>query len=115
MKWFSLVIYGAVIGHWLVGVKGRLWPRKRTGRYAVVAMHSMREEFYDVGRTSQRNTAESAANVIEEMTINYISIIYDLLDPADKEEYMCKNFIRTPEAEDVAELSVARSICEKSG
>ncbi len=115
MKSISYILYGLVIGHWLVGVKERLWPHKRTGRYVLVAMHSMHEEFYEVGRTSQRSAAESAANVIEEMTINYISIIYDLLDPADKEEYMCKNFVITPEAEDIAELSAARAICEKSG
>ena len=40
MKILQNILYGAIIGHWLLHVKGRLTPVKVEGRFAIVGMHS---------------------------------------------------------------------------
>ena len=44
MKYLQYIIYGVIVGNWLLGVKGRLSTCKVQGRYAVVSAHSNKNE-----------------------------------------------------------------------
>ena len=95
-----------------MNVHDRLHPSNHSGRYAVVAMHSSRDEFYLVGRTPISDIAEQASQMVEEWTDNYIGIIYDMCDPNDRDELSRKNLVTKPELEDAAELRKAAMLCD---
>ena len=78
MRYFRYILYGAIVGHWLMNVKRRLTPADGSrGRYVIGAMHSMREEFIMVGRCATSSRAQELAQIIEDETNEYIAIIYD--------------------------------------
>lgn len=87
MKYLQHILYGAIIGHWLLNVKRRLTPTESNrGRYVIVAMHSMREEFILVGRCATSSRAQELAQIIEDETNEYITIIYDCYNKDDLNE-----------------------------
>jgi hypothetical protein len=100
MKWISEIIYGVVIGHWLLNVKGRLRPSNGVARYVVVALHSMRDDKVIVGYASNERVAENAASDIEELTIGYMGIAYDLTNPSDRAEFTAMKFTDEIDAPD---------------
>ena len=100
MKWFSLVIYGAVLANWLMNVRRRLWPSNGVARYVVVALHSMRDDKVIVGYTSSARVAENAASDIEDLTIGYMGIEYDLTNSADRAEFSSMKFTDDIDAQD---------------
>lgn len=100
MKYLQYIIYGVIVGNWLLGVKGRLSTCKVQGRYAVVAMHVHKEEYVLVGRTNDMLNAEAATDVIEANAMCYIGLCYDLLDPDDRAEFNAKLFCPYIEDED---------------
>lgn len=111
MKYLEPVLYGLIIGHWLLHVKERIFPGNVLGRYAVVGMHSNRDEYILVGRTSDRDKAMNATNFVEDNSICYIGLCYDLLDPGDRAEFESKLFCPYVEGEDTVVVSEARNIC----
>lgn len=87
MKYLQHILYGAIIGHWLLNVKRRLTPTdSNRGRYVIVAMHSMRNEFIVVGRCATSSRAQELAQIIEDETNEYITIIYDCYNKDDLNE-----------------------------
>lgn len=100
MKWFSLVIYGAVLANWLMNVRKRLWPSNGVARYVVVALHSMRDDKVIVGYASSERVAENAASDIEELTIGYMGIAYDLTNASDRAEFRNMKFTDVVDAQD---------------
>lgn len=92
MKYLQYIIYGAIVGHWLLSVKGRIFPGKVQGRYAVVAMHTHKEEYVLVGRSGDKHRALVATDFVEDNSMCYIGICYDLMDPDDRAEYEEKLF-----------------------
>lgn len=110
MKYLQYIIYGAIVGRWLLGVKGRIFPGKVQGRYAVVAMHVHKEEFVLVGRTNDMLKAEASTDVIEANAMCYIGLCYDLMDPADRAEFDAKLFCPYIDDEDRTVIEDARSI-----
>lgn len=87
MKYLEPVLYGLIIGHWLLNVKRRLTPTESNrGRYVIVAMHSMRNEFIVVGRCASSSRAQELAQIIEDETNEYITIIYDCYNKDDLNE-----------------------------
>lgn len=87
MKYLEPVLYGIIIGHWLLNVKRRLTPSESNrGRYVIVAMHSMRNEFIVVGRCASSSRAQELAQIIEDETNEYITIIYDCYNKDDLNE-----------------------------
>lgn len=91
MKSLQYILYGIIIGHWLLNVKRRLTPTdSNRGRYVIVAMHSMREEFILVGRCATSSRAQELAQIIEDETNEYITIIYDCYNKDDLNELQGK-------------------------
>ena len=111
MKSLQNILYGLILGHWLANIKKRIFPGKVLGRYVVVAMHSYKEEYVLVGRTSERDNALNATNFVEGNTMRYIGICYDLMDPGDRAEFESKLFCHYVEDEDIALVSEARRLC----
>lgn len=92
MKILQNILYGLILGQWLSNVHRRLWPHEVPGRFAVVGMHSMRDEFILVGRYDDRKIAERVCDETEEWSDCYIGLMYDMLDPEDKVEYESRKF-----------------------
>lgn len=87
MKILQYILYGAIVGRWLMNVKIRLTPTDGIrGRYVIVAMNSMREEFIMVGRCATSSRARDLAEIIEDETNEYITIIYDCFNKDDLNE-----------------------------
>ena len=110
MKILQYILYGAIVGQWLLGVKGRLSTCKVQGRYAVVVMHVHKEEYVLVGRTNDMLKAEAATDVIEANAMCYIGLCYDLMDPADRADFDSKFFCPYVEDEDRTAIENARGM-----
>lgn len=110
MKILHYILYGVIVGHWLLGVKGRISSRKARGRYAVVVMHVHKEEYVLVGCTNDRLKAEAATDVVEENAMCYIGLCYDLMDPADRADFDSKFFCPYIEDEDRTAIENARGM-----
>ena len=116
MRYFPSIIYGIVIGKWLLNVHGRLHPSNGGGRYVVVAMHSMRDDKVVVGYTSNSVKAANAADDIEEYTIGYMGIAYDLTIPGDRAEFRSMKFTDDIDREDMQAFSMVRGdLCGSDG
>lgn len=115
MKYLEPVLYGLIIGHWLLHVKERIFPGKVLGRYAVVGMHSHKDEYILIGRSCDREKALNVTNFLEDNSMFYIGICYDLLDPDDRAEFEAK-LCGLVEDEDAVVVSEARRmLCERNG
>ena len=110
MKSIQYILYGIIIGHWLLNVKGRLCTGKVEDRYAVVGMHSSKNEFIFVGRSTDKSKALDATNHIEDNSMCYIGICYDLCDPGDRDEFESKPFSTFMEAIDANVIEEAREM-----
>lgn len=108
MKYLQYIIYGVIVGNWLLCAKGRIFPGKVQGRYAVVAMHVHKEEYVLVGRTNDMLKAEAATDVIEANAMCYIGICYDLLDHDDRAEFDAKLFCTYIDDDDRSVIEDAR-------
>ena len=110
MKILQYILYGVIVGRWLLGVKGRIFPGKVQGRYAVVAMHTHKEEYVLVGRSDDKHKALKASDFVENNSMCYIGICYDLMDPDDRTEFDAKLFCSYIEDEDRTVIEDARSM-----
>lgn len=110
MKILQYILYGGIVGHWLLCIKWRIFTGKVQGRYAVVAMHSNNEEYVLVGRTGDKDNASRVTGFVEDNTICYIGICYDLMDTDDRAEFMAKLFCPYVEDEDRAVIEDARGM-----
>lgn len=110
MRYLQYIIYGLIIGRWLLGVKGRIFPGKVQGRYAVVGMHVHKEEYVLVGRTNDMLKADAATDIIEANAMCYIGLCYDLMDPADRADFDSKFFCPYIDDEDRTVIEDARSM-----
>ena len=110
MNYLQCILYGVIIGHWLLHVRERIFPGNVLERYAVVAMHSHKEEYVLVGRTSERDKALNATDFVEDNAMCYIGICYDLMDPSDRAEFESKLFCPYVEDEDSVVVSEARQM-----
>ena len=110
MKYLQYILYGAIVGRWLLGVKGRVFPGKVQGRYAVVAMHAHKEEYVLVGSSTDKRNASKASDYVEDNSMCYIGLCYDLLDPDDRAEFDAKLFCPYIEDEDRTAIENARGM-----
>ena len=110
MKSLQCILYGVIIGHWLLHVRERIFPGKVLGRYAIVGMHSGKEEYIFVGQCDDREQALMATNYLEGNSMFYIALCYDLMDPSDRAEFESKLFCPYVEDEDYMVVSEARSM-----
>lgn len=116
MKYLQYILYGAIIGRWLLGVKGRLWPSNGVARYVVVALHSMRDDKVIVGYAANERVAENAASDIEDLTIGYMGVEYDLTNPSDRDEFRMMKFTDDIDAQDREIFETIRGqLCEING
>jgi hypothetical protein len=110
MKNLQYILYGAIVGRWLLGVKWRVFPGKVQGRYAVVAMHTHKEEYVLVGRSGDKHRALVATDFVEDNSMCYIGLCYDLMDPDDRAEFEAKLFCPYIEDEDRDVIGDARGM-----
>ena len=108
MKYLQYILYGVIVGRWLLGVKWRIFPGKVQGRYAVVAMHTHKEEYVLVGRSTDKCKALGATDFVENNSMCYIGLCYDLLDPGDRAEFDAKLFCPYIDDEDRSVIEDAR-------
>lgn len=110
MRYLQYILYCVIVGRWLLGVKGRIFPGKVQGRYAVVAMHTHKEEYVLVGRSGDKHKALGATDFVEDNSMCYIGICYDLLDPGDRAEFDAKLFCPYIDDEDRSVIEDARGM-----
>lgn len=110
MKILQYILYGVIVGRWLYSVKGRIFPGKVQGRYAVVAMHTHKEEYVLVGRSGDKHKALGATDFVENNSMCYIGLCYDLLDPGDRAEFDAKLFCPYIDDEDRIVIEDARGM-----
>ena len=110
MKYLQYILYGVIIGRWLLGVKGRIFPYKVQGRYAVVGMHTHKEEYILVGRSTDKCKALDATKFVEDNSMCYIGICYDLLNPDDRADFEESFFCPYIDDEDRTVIEDARSM-----
>lgn len=110
MKILQYILYGVIVGNWLRGVKGRLSTCKGQGRYAVVAAHSSKNEYILVGSSMDEGKADDVARFVDENTVFYIPVCYDLLDHNNREEFGSRQYCPYIEKEDEYWIRKARSM-----
>lgn len=110
MKYLQYILYGVIVGHWLRGVKDRLSTCKVQGRYAVVAAHSSKNEYILVGTTMDEENADDVVKFVDENTLFYIPICYDLLDHNNRTEFSSRQYCPYIEKEDEYWIRKARSM-----
>ena len=110
MKYLQYIIYGVIVGQWLLGIKARISTCKIQGRYAVVAMHTHKEEYVLVGRSDDKHMALKASDFVENNSMCYIGLCYDLMDPDDRAEFDTKLFCSYIEDKDRSVIEDARGM-----
>ena len=110
MRYLQYILYGVIVGRWLLGVKGRISQCKVLGRYAVVGAHSSKNEYILVGNTMDERKADDVAKFVDENTMFYIPVCYDLLDPNNREEFRSRLYCPYIEKEDEYWIRKARSM-----
>ena len=110
MKYLQYILYGVIVGNWLMGVKDRLSTCKVQGRYAVVAMHMNNDEYVLVGRSGDKHSALIATDFVEDNSMCYIGLCYDLRDTYDRAEFEDKLFCNYIEDEDRSVIEDARGM-----
>lgn len=110
MRYLQYILYGVIVGKWLLGVKGRIFPGKVQGRYAVVATHCSKDEYILVGSTMDEGKAKDATRFVEENTMFYIPVCYDLLDTNDRAEFGSRHYCPYIDKEDEYWIRKARSM-----
>lgn len=110
MKYLQCIIYGVIVGHWLLSVKGRISTCKVQRRYAVVAAHSNKNEYILIGGTMDERKAEDVTRFVDENTMFYIPVCYDLLDPNNRTEFGSRLYCTHIEKEDEYWIRKARSM-----
>ena len=108
MNKLSYVLYGAILGHWLLNVRERLCVGKVKDRYAVVGMHSAKDEYIFLGLSSNKLKALDAANHIDNDSMCYMGICYDLCEPVERSEFESKSICPFYEAVDTIVIEEAR-------
>ena len=111
MKTLQDILYGIIIGHWLMNVWSRACPTETAGRYVVVGMHSSREEYVVIARFTSHERASVACDYVEDYALQYIGLLYDMCDPGDRAEFMNKKFTDYVEPEDEPVIEYARCLC----
>ena len=110
MKYLQYILYGVIVANWLLSVKGRISTCKVQGRYAVVAMHTHKEEYVLVGRSGDKHKALGAMEFVEDNSMCYIGICYDLLEPDDRADFGEKLFCPYIDDEDRTVIEDARGM-----
>ena len=113
MKYLAQILYGIIIGNFLLNLKGRIAPGKIPERYAVVAENCMLNGYYVLLGACDTWDKASAAREAVEVSATYFGNIYDKMDPEDKEFIEGNNFIPWNELlqADQDDLKHARSLC----
>lgn len=111
MKTFACILYGIIVGQWLMSVRTRLVATRHAGRYAVVGMHSGRDEYILVAKTEDKAAALNATDFLEENSVSYIGLCYDLLIPEDRAEFESIRFTDRVEQDDREVVEATRGLC----
>ena len=116
MENVKLVIYGIIVGNWLMGIRRRLMPTVVSGRYAVVAESVVLPDLrLVIGYCDTMQKADEVFNTIQDETEFFAAEIYDRSDPENarflKGEY--EPFTKWEDLlpEDKNDLRRARQLC----
>lgn len=113
MRYLSQILYGAIIGNFLMNAKGRLFPGTIPGRYAVIAENCVLQGYMVlIGFCDTWSQASAAREAVEDSAA-YIADIYDKMDPDDNRFITGDNFIPWNELiqDDRDDLKHARELC----
>ena len=81
MKVLSYILYGLVLGRWVLKMGRRLVPTTTPGRYVVVAEHCNYNNLYVlVGRLDSRDKAQAVYDAID-ASMFFMGEIYDSYHP----------------------------------
>jgi hypothetical protein len=111
MNYLAPITYGLIIGHWLLNVRSRVLTGRTPGRFGIIAMHTTRDEFVRIGVASDRETADTVAGMVEDLTDGYISVVYDLGDLGDRYEFENKDYTERIDLDDEDVIREARALC----
>lgn len=115
MENVKLVIYGLIVGHWLMGIRRRLMPVKIAGRYAVTAESVVIPALKTiVGWCDTMQEAEEACEAVEDSEY-FLGGIYDRMEK-DNARFLAGEFEPITRWEDLLpedklDLRRARSLC----
>lgn len=117
MENVKLVIYGLIVGHWLMGIRRRLMSTMVAGRYAVVAESVVMPNIrLVIGYCDTIQKANEVYDTIQDETDFFTAAIYDRADPENarflKGEY--EPFTKWEELppDDRNDLRIARQLCD---
>lgn len=115
MEKVKLVIYGLIVGHWLMGIRRRLMPVKIAGRYAVTAESVVIPDLETiVGWCDTMQEAEEVFKAVEDSEY-FIGSIYDRMEN-DNARFLNGEFEPITKWEDLLpedkdDLRRARELC----
>lgn len=115
MEKVKLVIYGLIVGNWLMGIGRRLVPARIAGRYAVVAESVVIPDLKTiVGWFDTVQEARGAYNAVEDSEY-FLGGIYDRMEK-DNARFLDGEFEPITRWEDLlpedkADLRRARELC----
>lgn len=115
MKYLGQILYGIIIAHWLLHVKERLVSGHARGRFVIVGMHSSKDEFIVIGRTSDATLADTCSDYLENNSVAYIALCYDMCDPADRWEFDSHKYTDHVEDDDEYFVEYARGLLCNGG
>lgn len=110
-NYFSYILYGAILAHWLLNVKRRPLVPDRA-RFVVVAQHCNRDEFVRIGACPTEARAVEAAEHLDAESNAYMGLVYDMHNVNDKEEYGHLNMVSFVESIDIQTFEEAGALCE---
>lgn len=109
----SQILYGVILGNFIMKAKGRLFPGTIPGRYAVIAENRVLQGYMVLLGLCDTWSQASAARESVEDSAAYIADIYDTMDPDDNKFITGDNFIPWNELiqADRDDLTPARLLC----
>ena len=115
MEKIKLVVYGLIVGNWLMGIKRRLMPVTIAGRYAVTAESVVIPDMKTiVGWCNTLQEAKEACEAVEDSEY-FLGGIYDRAEK-DNARFLAGEFEPITKWEDLLpedkdDLRVARELC----
>lgn len=116
MNYLTPVLYGCILGNFLLKAGRRLVPGHMSGRYVIIAEHcNYADMFVEVGRVDTKMQAESAWQSVDD-SMFFMGIIYDLLNPDDAQSLANLHIqdFGTLSVDEKHDLQEARFLCGSS-
>lgn len=112
MKYLETILYGLILGHFLLRSLDKLSPRVLKYRFAVIAQHCAKDEYVLCGYCNEFRTFRLALELVGD-SAEYIDLGYELSSPQDRIEL---NNLKLTSYDDLdsfhqSMLAEARALC----